>query len=86
MSCGYQVFVCLTHSQFGSWVELRDFGAASHILSALFLQVIAINNKFPGPTINVTTNNNVAVNVRNKLDESLLIHWYVDFLFSFNSS
>ncbi|XP_020226538.1 monocopper oxidase-like protein SKU5 [Cajanus cajan] len=38
-------------------------------------QVIAINNKFPGPTINVTTNNNVVVNVRNKLDESLLIHW-----------
>ncbi|KAL9326685.1 hypothetical protein ACSQ67_007330 [Phaseolus vulgaris] len=38
-------------------------------------QVIAVNNKFPGPTINVTTNNNVAVNVRNKLDESLLIHW-----------
>ncbi|CAJ1943436.1 unnamed protein product [Sphenostylis stenocarpa] len=38
-------------------------------------QVIAINKKFPGPTINVTTNNNVAVNVRNKLDESLLIHW-----------
>ncbi|XP_028795878.1 monocopper oxidase-like protein SKU5 [Neltuma alba] len=38
-------------------------------------QVIAINDKFPGPTINVTTNNNVAVNVRNKLDESLLIHW-----------
>ncbi|WRX17094.1 Multicopper oxidase [Theobroma cacao] len=38
-------------------------------------QVIAINNKFPGPTINATTNNNVVVNVRNKLDESLLIHW-----------
>ncbi|KAG5102394.1 hypothetical protein JHK84_047363 [Glycine max] len=38
-------------------------------------EVIAINNKFPGPIINVTTNNNVAVNVRNKLDESLLIHW-----------
>ncbi|KAK8486593.1 hypothetical protein V6N11_068287 [Hibiscus sabdariffa] len=38
-------------------------------------QVIAINNKFPGPTINSTTNNNVIVNVRNKLDESLLIHW-----------
>lgn len=40
------------------------------------LQVIAINDKFPGPTINVTTNNNVVVNVRNKLDESLLMHWY----------
>ncbi|XP_004515738.1 monocopper oxidase-like protein SKU5 [Cicer arietinum] len=38
-------------------------------------QVIAINDKFPGPTINVTTNNNVIVNVRNKLDENLLIHW-----------
>ncbi|KAD1826803.1 hypothetical protein E3N88_42241 [Mikania micrantha] len=31
-------------------------------------QVIAINGKFPGPTINSTTNNNV-VNVRNKLDD-----------------
>ncbi|KAG9149295.1 hypothetical protein Leryth_003268 [Lithospermum erythrorhizon] len=38
-------------------------------------QVIAINGKFPGPTINVTTNNNVVVNVRNKLDEHLLLHW-----------
>ncbi|KAJ6703733.1 MONOCOPPER OXIDASE-LIKE PROTEIN SKS1 [Salix viminalis] len=38
-------------------------------------QVIAINGKFPGPTINVTTNNNVAINIRNKLDENLLIHW-----------
>ncbi|CAI9775539.1 unnamed protein product [Fraxinus pennsylvanica] len=38
-------------------------------------QVIAINGKFPGPTINVTTNNNVVVNVRNKLDEDLLMHW-----------
>lgn len=39
------------------------------------LQVIAINGKFPGPTINVTTNNNVVVNVKNKLDEHLLLHW-----------
>ncbi|XP_059657474.1 monocopper oxidase-like protein SKU5 [Cornus florida] len=38
-------------------------------------QVIAINKEFPGPTINVTTNNNVVVNVRNKLDEDLLITW-----------
>ncbi|KAK9276925.1 hypothetical protein L1049_006463 [Liquidambar formosana] len=37
--------------------------------------VIAINGKFPGPIINVTTNNNVVVNVRNKLDENLLITW-----------
>lgn len=38
-------------------------------------QVIAINGKFPGPTINSTTNNNVVVNVRNKLDEGLLLTW-----------
>ncbi|MFS8003974.1 putative L-ascorbate oxidase [Helianthus anomalus] len=38
-------------------------------------QVIAINGKFPGPTINSTTNNNVVVNVRNKLDEEVLITW-----------
>ncbi|KAM7531153.1 hypothetical protein LguiB_034563 [Lonicera macranthoides] len=38
-------------------------------------QVIAINGKFPGPTINSTTNNNVVVNVRNKLDENLLMTW-----------
>ncbi|EYU30502.1 hypothetical protein MIMGU_mgv1a003271mg [Erythranthe guttata] len=38
-------------------------------------QVIAVNGKFPGPTINVTTNNHLVVNVRNKLDENLLLHW-----------
>ncbi|KAH9607148.1 hypothetical protein KSS87_005073 [Heliosperma pusillum] len=38
-------------------------------------QVIAINGKFPGPPINVTTNNHVVVNVRNKLDENLLMTW-----------
>ncbi|KAL2901785.1 Monocopper oxidase-like protein SKU5 [Bienertia sinuspersici] len=38
-------------------------------------QVIAINGKFPGAPINVTTNNNVVVNVHNKLDEDLLMTW-----------
>ncbi|KAL6349073.1 hypothetical protein AAG906_033729 [Vitis piasezkii] len=31
--------------------------------------------KVPGPVVNATTNNNVVVNVRNKLDENLLITW-----------
>lgn len=39
------------------------------------LQVIAVNGKFPGPTINVTTNYHLVVNVKNKLDEGLLLHW-----------
>ncbi|XP_057475516.1 monocopper oxidase-like protein SKU5 [Actinidia eriantha] len=38
-------------------------------------QVIAVNGKFPGPILNVTTNYNVVVNVKNKLDENLLITW-----------
>ncbi|KAL3499526.1 hypothetical protein ACH5RR_038619 [Cinchona calisaya] len=38
-------------------------------------QVIAVNGMFPGPTVNVTTNYNVVVNVKNKLDEDLLMHW-----------
>ncbi|KAF7824888.1 monocopper oxidase-like protein SKS1 [Senna tora] len=38
-------------------------------------RVIAINGKFPGPVLNVTTNNNVIVNVKNDLDENLLVTW-----------
>ncbi|KAK2385831.1 Serine/threonine protein kinase [Trifolium repens] len=38
-------------------------------------KVIAINGHFPGPVINVTTNNHVTVNVFNQLDEDLLITW-----------
>ncbi|XP_068649853.1 monocopper oxidase-like protein SKU5 [Aristolochia californica] len=38
-------------------------------------KVIAVNGKFPGPIVNVTTNNNVVVNVLNSLDEDLLITW-----------
>ncbi|CAM8959172.1 unnamed protein product [Rhodiola kirilowii] len=38
-------------------------------------QVIAVNGKFPGPIINVTTNNHVQVNVWNDLDEGALLTW-----------
>ncbi|XP_054814060.1 monocopper oxidase-like protein SKS1 [Prosopis cineraria] len=38
-------------------------------------QVIAVNDKFPGPLINVTTGNNLVVNVWNDLDEDLLLTW-----------
>ncbi|CAH1417465.1 unnamed protein product [Lactuca virosa] len=36
---------------------------------------ILINGKFPGPTIECETNDNVVVNVINKLDEPFLITW-----------
>lgn len=38
-------------------------------------QVIAVNGQFPGPILDVTTNWNVVVNVRNDLDEPLLLTW-----------
>ncbi|XP_004499654.2 monocopper oxidase-like protein SKS1 [Cicer arietinum] len=38
-------------------------------------KVIGINGKFPGPLLNVTTNNHLSVNVFNELDEDLLITW-----------
>ncbi|CAN4126695.1 unnamed protein product [Withania somnifera] len=38
-------------------------------------RVILINNQFPGPRINGTSNNNIIVNVFNQLDEPLLFTW-----------
>ncbi|KAL2249299.1 UNVERIFIED_CONTAM: Monocopper oxidase-like protein SKS1 [Sesamum indicum] len=37
--------------------------------------VITINDLFPGPLINATTNDNVHVNVYNDMDEPLLMTW-----------
>lgn len=38
-------------------------------------KVIAINNQFPGPQLETTTNYNLIINVHNELDEPLLITW-----------
>ncbi|ONK59054.1 uncharacterized protein A4U43_C08F2490 [Asparagus officinalis] len=38
-------------------------------------KVIAVNDEFPGPVMNLTTNWNVVVNVLNSLDEPLLLSW-----------
>ncbi|XP_022143613.1 monocopper oxidase-like protein SKU5 [Momordica charantia] len=38
-------------------------------------KVIGVNGQFPGPVLNVTTNWNVVVNVKNDLDEPLLLTW-----------
>ncbi|ERN12112.1 hypothetical protein AMTRI_Chr01g131890 [Amborella trichopoda] len=38
-------------------------------------EVIMINDQFPGPNINSTTNDNIVVNVFNQLDEPFLISW-----------
>ncbi|KAL3529829.1 hypothetical protein ACH5RR_009151 [Cinchona calisaya] len=38
-------------------------------------QGILINGQFPGPRINCTSNNNIVINVFNKLDEPFLLTW-----------
>jgi hypothetical protein len=38
-------------------------------------KVILINDLFPGPTINCTSNNNIVINVFNMLDQPLLFTW-----------
>ncbi|KAM0914423.1 hypothetical protein ACQ4PT_011599 [Festuca glaucescens] len=51
-----------------SYLTARPLGVAH--------KVIAINGQFPGPPLNVTTNWNVVVNVRNALDEPLLLTFH----------
>jgi FtsP/CotA-like multicopper oxidase with cupredoxin domain len=41
------------------------------------LQGILINNQFPGPQIEAVTNDNLIINVFNKLNEPFLLSWYV---------
>ncbi|KAL5557870.1 hypothetical protein UlMin_034081 [Ulmus minor] len=38
-------------------------------------QVIVINDQFPGPLLNATTNDVVSVNIRNNLNEPFLLTW-----------
>lgn len=40
-------------------------------------QAILINDRFPGPNINATTNNNLVIKVFNNLDEPFLLTWLV---------
>ncbi|MED6180500.1 L-ascorbate oxidase [Stylosanthes scabra] len=39
-------------------------------------QALLINNQFPGPEINCSSNNNIVVNVFNNIDEPLLFNWH----------
>lgn len=38
-------------------------------------KAILINDKFPGPNLNTTTNNNIVINVFNNLEEPFLFTW-----------
>ncbi|KAJ9679006.1 hypothetical protein PVL29_021045 [Vitis rotundifolia] len=65
--------LCFAADPFVSFELTYSFITASPL--GVPQQVIAVNGNFPGHPLNVTTNNNVVVNVTNKLDEDLLITW-----------
>lgn len=72
------VLVCLLTGSFaGDPYVFFDWTVSYVTASPLGVkqQVIGINGKFPGPILNVTTNWNVVVNVKNGLDEPLLLTW-----------
>ena len=48
----------------------------------LSMQVILINGQFPGPRLDVVTNDNIILNLFNKLDQPFLLTWCVVFLSS----
>ncbi|KAG8381495.1 hypothetical protein BUALT_Bualt06G0127800 [Buddleja alternifolia] len=73
ISIGFVLRACLGADPFANFVMELSYITASPL--GVPQQVIAVNGKFPGPVINVTTNYNVVVNVKNKLDENLLITW-----------
>lgn len=77
--CTYVVLVlCLVTGSFaGDPYVFFDWTVSYLTASPLGIkqQVIGINRQFPGPILNVTTNWNVVVNVKNDLDEPLLITW-----------
>ena len=44
--------------------------------ACIFFKVILINGQFPGPKLDLVTNDNVILNLINKLDEPFLLTWY----------
>ncbi|KAL7146523.1 hypothetical protein ABFS83_06G046700 [Erythranthe nasuta] len=73
ISIGLLLGLCLGADPFANFNLELSYITASPL--GVPQQVIAVNGKFPGPVLNVTTNYNVVVDVRNKLDEDLLITW-----------
>ncbi|KAF5177379.1 L-ascorbate oxidase-like protein [Thalictrum thalictroides] len=75
----YGVLVCLSVSlvnaedpyRYYTWTV--TYGTIS--VSGSPQQVILINGKFPGPQLDVVTNDNIILNLYNKLDQPFLLTW-----------
>ncbi|XP_078441720.1 L-ascorbate oxidase homolog [Wolffia australiana] len=68
---GFSVVIAEDPYRFFTWTV--TYGTASPL--GVPQQVILINGQFPGPQLDCVTNDNIIVNVINKLDEPFLITW-----------
>ncbi|XP_009619786.1 L-ascorbate oxidase homolog [Nicotiana tomentosiformis] len=75
--CGILVFwsvsVVNAEDDYKYFTWTATYGMASPL--GVPQQVILINGQFPGPRLDLVTNNNVILNLINKLDEPLLLTW-----------
>lgn len=49
------------------------------------MKVILINGQFPGPRLDVVTNDNIILNLFNQLDQPFLLTWQVSLSLCFHS-
>ncbi|CAK9163537.1 unnamed protein product [Ilex paraguariensis] len=76
------IFLLTVLTLFSSVVNCEDIFLEWHVAVDMTINpasvdqpVITVNGMFPGPLINVTTNDNIHVNVFNNMDEPLLMTW-----------
>ncbi|XP_016442490.1 L-ascorbate oxidase homolog [Nicotiana tabacum] len=69
----WSVSVVKAEDDYKYFTWTATYGMASPL--GVSQQVILINGQFPGPRLDLVTNNNVILNLINKLDEPLLLTW-----------
>ncbi|KAG9135859.1 hypothetical protein Leryth_002568 [Lithospermum erythrorhizon] len=71
--CIWSVYVVKAEDPYKYFTWTVTYGRASPL--GVPQQVILINGQFPGPRLDLVTNDNVILNLINKLDEPFLITW-----------
>lgn len=67
-------FLVFLYFRFSSLVYRNLLLSSSWLL---LVQIILINGQFPGPRLDVVTNDNIILNLINKLDQPFLLTWWV---------
>lgn len=68
----FLILLCIHLANQG--IDLNAFLTFCFVFSS-FWKVILINGEFPGPRLDVVTNDNIILNLVNKLDEPFLLTW-----------